>query len=79
MNSLRAQGLIKDWGTEVLEVRAIPGGWTLIRLNMSDMRQIAFKLTHGGLFNLKGINPVDRSRVNPGGKKTNSVKGGKKR
>jgi hypothetical protein len=64
-NSLRAQGLIRDWGIEVLEVRPVAGGWTLIRLKSSDMQQVAFKLTQRGFFNLKGVNPVDRSQVNP--------------
>ena len=68
-NLLRAQSLIRDWGIEVLEVRPVPGGWTLIRLKSSDMRQIAFKLTQRGFFNLKGINPVDRGQANPEEKK----------
>jgi len=76
-NSLRAQSLIRDWGVEVLEVRSVAGGWTLIRLKSGDMRQIAFKLTQRGFFNLKGVNPVDRSQVNPEEKKRTQEKEGK--
>ncbi|MEW6264815.1 MAG: hypothetical protein AB1641_17210 [Thermodesulfobacteriota bacterium] len=72
-NLLRVQCLIRDWGIEVLEVRPLPEGWTLIRLKSSDMRKVAFKLSQQGFFNLKGVNPVvrpvGRGQANPEEKK----------
>ncbi len=61
---LRVEDLIRDWGIEILEVRPVPGEWTLIVLKSNDIGQVAFKLTQRGFFNLKGVNPVDRNQVN---------------
>lgn len=74
----KVQGLIRDWGIEILDVWPVPGGWTLMLLKSSDIGQVAFKLTQRGFFNLKGVNPVERNYVNPEAKERTQEKEGKR-
>ncbi len=52
----KIQSMMRGWGVEVLDMKPVTSEWTLLKLSVGDMREVAFRLTQSGSFNIKGIN-----------------------
>lgn len=52
-----AAKIIEGFGVRIVETKSLPSDWTLIKLSVKDMRDIAVKLSEDG-FVFKGINAL---------------------
>jgi hypothetical protein len=54
-----AKKIIEDLGAHVIETHRLSPNRILMKLDVKDMRDVAFKLTENGFFKIKGINALD--------------------
>ena len=54
-----AKKIIEDLGARVIETHRLSPNRILMKLDVKDMRDVAFKLTENGFFKIKGINALD--------------------
>jgi hypothetical protein len=52
-----AKKIIEDLGVHIIETERLKSNWTLLKLDVKDMRDVALKLTEHGFF-IKGINAL---------------------
>jgi len=52
-----AKEIVEGLGVHIIEAKTISPDWTLLKLDVKDMRDIALKLTEQG-FLIKGINAL---------------------
>ena len=51
-----AKRIIEAHGIGIVETRSLPLGYILMKLDVTDMREIVLSLTESGFSNIKGIN-----------------------
>jgi hypothetical protein len=54
-----AKNIIEGLGVQIIETNRPTPNRVLIKLDVKDMRNIAFILTENGFFKIKGINALD--------------------
>jgi hypothetical protein len=52
-----AKKIIEDLGIHIIKTERLKSNWTLLKLDVKDMRDVALKLTEHGFF-IKGINAL---------------------
>jgi predicted transcriptional regulator YheO len=50
--------IIEQLGVHIIEAKDFTTNWTLIKLDVADMRSVVLKLSEKGYFDLKGINAL---------------------
>ena len=54
-----ATQIIEEMDVHIIEKKPLSSHWILIKLDVMDMRGIAFRLVENGFSNIKGINASD--------------------
>jgi len=52
----KAKKIIEDLGISIIESKKLSANLVLLKLNISDMRVVALKLTENGFLEIKGYN-----------------------
>lgn len=63
-----AKRIIEDLGVRIIETKNLSSNnWILLKLDVSDMRNLALKLTESGFSVIKGINALTQKIEQEGG------------
>ena len=54
-----AKKIIEELGIHIIETKRLSANWTLIKLDLKDMRDVTLKLSESGFLNIKGVNAIE--------------------
>jgi hypothetical protein len=54
--------IIEGMGARIMEVIPLPKNWMLLKLDVTDMREVVLRLTENGFLNIKGINALELTK-----------------
>jgi hypothetical protein len=61
-----AERIVEGLGVHIVKKSRLSTHWTLFKLNVKDMRNVALELSENGFFVIKGVNALDSEVGNEG-------------